>query len=157
MEKLCFPPLFTPGFHDVLDYDLKVLCVDRFPSSTRRGMLYCNYVQLTSQIRSINSQFKCFLELWVDGSFTTEKPEPDDIDLLLVADYHALNTVPPMFQSQLELLVDRDYIKQNYSIDLLLLYKNNPSSNYENDRMYWRGCFGYDRNEHPKGLARVTL
>ncbi|MEO3990869.1 DUF6932 family protein [Pseudocitrobacter cyperus] len=157
MEKLCFPPLLPPGFHDLDDSSIKRLCVDQFPESTRRGMLYYNYTQLISNIRSLQQQFKCFIELWIDGSFTTEKPEPDDIDILLVIDHALLDKVPVMFQPQIEKLLDRPFIKHNYNIDLLLLYKNHAGCDYENDRMYWRGVFCHDREDTPKGIARLSL
>jgi len=90
--------------------------------------------------------------VWVDGSFTTEKPEPDDIDMLLVIDYDQLNLVPPMFQPQVERLLDRPYIKHNYIIDLLLL-----RNGQDEDRMHWRGVFGHDREDTPKGIARIPV
>jgi hypothetical protein len=152
MEKPCFPPLLSSGFHDFDDEMLRTLCVDAFPDSERRGMLYCNYIQLMNDIRSINRQFKCFVEVWVDGSFTTEKPEPDDIDMLLVIDYERLNLVPVMFQPQIESLLDRPFIKHNYKIDLLLL-----GNGRDEDRMHWRGVFGYDREDTPKGIVRISL
>lgn len=157
MEKLCFPPLLPPGFHDFDDDKVKLICVDAFPQSVRRSMLYCNYTQLMADLRSINNQFHCFLEIWVDGSFTTEKPEPDDIDMLLVIDYLLLNTIPAMFYPQIEKILNRAYIKHNYHIDLLLLYKNHPTSDYDEDRMHWRGVFCHDREDTPKGVARLSL
>lgn len=152
MVKLCFPPLLSPGFHDLDDAQVKSLCVDAFPESVRRSMLYCNYIQLVSDIRNINKQFNCFIEVWVDGSFTTEKPEPDDIDILLVIDSNRLNLVPVMFQPQIEKFLNRQYIKHNYKIDLLLL----EHGKYE-DRMHWRGVFGHDREDTPKGIVRISL
>ena len=157
MEKLCFPPLLSPGFHDIDDDQVKAICVDAFPVSVRRSMLYCNYIQLMVDLRSITSQFHCFLEVWIDGSFTTEKPEPDDIDILLVIDFLLLNAVPPMFFPQIEKILNRSYIKHNYQIDLLLLYKNHPTNSYEEDRMHWRGVFCHDREDRPKGIARISL
>lgn len=75
MQKLCFPPLLTAGFHDFDDDGLKRLCVDSLPKSLRRNDLYCKYIQYMKFIRDINLQIKCFSEVWIDGSFTTEKPE----------------------------------------------------------------------------------
>ncbi|HIE9582716.1 TPA: DUF6932 family protein [Klebsiella variicola subsp. variicola] len=152
MVKLCFPPLLSPGFHDLDDAQVKSLCVDAFPESVRRSMLYCNYIQLVSDIRNINKQFNCFIEVWVDGSFTTEKPEPDDIDILLVIDSYRLNLVPVMFQPQIEKFLNRQYIKHNYKIDLLLLEHGK-----DEDRMHWRGVFGHDREDTPKGIVRISL
>lgn len=152
MVKLCFPPLLSPGFHDLDDAQVKSLCVDAFPESVRRSMLYCNYIQLVSDIRNINKQFNCFIEVWVDGSFTTEKTEPDDIDILLVIDSNRLNLVPVMFQPQIEKFLNRQYIKHNYKIDLLLLEHGK-----DEDRMHWRGVFGHDREDTPKGIVRISL
>ncbi|WP_285282517.1 DUF6932 family protein, partial [Klebsiella pneumoniae] len=113
---------------------------------------HCNYIQLVSDIRNINKQFNCFIEVWVDGSFTTEKPEPDDIDILLVIDSNRLNLVPVMFQPQIEKFLNRQYIKHNYKIDLLLLEHGK-----DEDRMHWRGVFGHDREDTPKGIVRISL
>ena len=152
MDKLCFPPLLYPGFHAFDDESLRLLCVDAFPNSERRDMLYYNYMHLMADIRSINKQFKCFVEVWIDGSFTTEKPEPDDIDMLLVIDDDKLNLVPIMFQPQVDKLLNRKFIQHNYKIDLLLLY-----SGRDEDRMHWRGVFGHDREDTPKGIVRISL
>lgn len=121
MQKLCFPPLLTAGFHDFDDDGLKRLCVDSLPKSLRRNDLYCKYIQYMKFIRDINLQIKCFSEVWIDGSFSTEKPEPDDIDLLLVLDYQALNQLPSTLHGQVGAMLDRQYVKQNFDIDVLLL------------------------------------
>ena len=94
MEKPSFPPLLTAGFHDMDSDGIKSLCVDTFPKSVRRSMLYCNFIQLIEQFKLVNQQCLCFSEVWIDGSFTTEKPEPDDIDILVVVDYLALTSLP---------------------------------------------------------------
>lgn len=157
MQKLCFPPLLTAGFHDFDDDGLKRLCVDSLPKSLRRNDLCCKYIQYMKFIRDINLQIKCFSEVWIDGSFSTEKPEPDDIDLLLVLDYQALNQLPSTLHGQVGAMLDRQYVKQNFDIDVLLLAENHPQVNYSERRSYWRGWFGFDRKENPKGLVRIML
>ncbi|WP_367168950.1 DUF6932 family protein [Escherichia coli] len=159
MDKINYPPLFEPGFHDMDEAGLKSYCVDCFPSSSRRGMLYCNFIQLLESIRELSAQYGCFTEIWVDGSYTTSKPEPDDIDILLVCNYSNINSIPVMLRGRVDNLLDRNYIKQNYKIDVLLLMKNldDPNYDYEYWRSYWRGWFGFDRSENPKGLVRIFL
>lgn len=157
MEKPCFPPLLPAGFHDLDDNEIKHLLVDAFPKSVRRSMLYCNYIQFLEQLKLINKQVLCFSEVWIDGSYTTEKPEPDDIDILLVVDFNALNSLPDALAPNVNALLNRDYIKLNYHIDVLLLPENHPNFDYQERRSYWRGWFGFDRKEIPKGLVRVML
>lgn len=157
MDKVCFPPLLPAGFHDLNDVGLKDLCVNSFPGSVRRSKLYCNFIQLMILLREFNLQFKCFSEIWVDGSYTTHKPEPDDIDILLVIDYSALLQIPDEQLKAVSPLLNRDFVKTNYNIDLLLLPENHPDVDYSERRSYWRGWFGFDRRETPKGLVRFAL
>ncbi len=157
MDKPCFPPLLPAGFHDLDDNDIKSKFVEAFPESVRRSMLYCNYIQLLEQFRQINKQCECFSEIWIDGSFTTEKPEPDDIDILLVVDYLALNRLPETLKPLVGSLLNRGFVKINFNIDVLVLPENHPEIDYDERRSYWRGWFGFDRKEKPKGLVRVML
>lgn len=159
MEKISYPPLFEPGFHDMDEEALRHACVECFPESSRRNMLYCNFIQVLESIREFARQHGCFSEIWIDGSYTTHKPEPDDIDILLVCDWQNVNSVPVMLRNEIDKLLDRNYIKHNYKIDVLLLMKNvdDPSYDYDYWRSYWRGWFGFDRKESPKGLVRMFL
>ncbi|MCU6666123.1 DUF6932 family protein [Silvania hatchlandensis] len=157
MDKPCFPPLLPAGFHDLDNISIKSIFVDAFPESVRRSMLHCNYIQLLGQFELVNQQCRCFSEIWIDGSFTTEKPEPDDIDILVVVDFLALNSLPQTLMPLVNTLLNRDYVKLNFDIDVLLLPENHPDINYIDKRSYWRGWFGFDRKENPKGLVRVML
>ncbi|EOJ2772337.1 hypothetical protein ACM2MW_003716, partial [Klebsiella pneumoniae] len=114
-------------------------------------------IQLITQFRDLNQAYNIVSEIWVDGSFTTEKVEPDDIDILIVLDYAMLNAVPQQMHQTVGLLLNRDFVKQNYNIDLLPLAQNHPNVDYEERRSYWRGWFGFDRQENPKGLVRISL
>ncbi|TKJ94567.1 DUF6932 family protein [Erwinia persicina] len=157
MDKICFPPLLPAGFHDLDDTELEALCVNSFPASARRSRLHCNFIQLVALLREINLQFKCFGEIWVDGSYTTQKPEPYDIDILLVIDYAALMKIPEEQLKTVSPLLNRSFVKANYDIDVLLLPENHPDVDYSERRSYWRGWFGFDRRENPKGLVRFAL
>lgn len=57
--------------------ETRALCVDGFPTSPNRGQLFQELETLIAFLRSLN--FPC--ELWIDGSFTCNKEEPDGIDL----------------------------------------------------------------------------
>lgn len=157
MFKACFPPLLAPGFHDLDDDTIRSLCVDAFPNSVRRGMLHCKYIQIVDQFRIINKQYRCFSEIWIDGSFTTEKPEPDDIDILIVYDFLTFSALPDALMQIVSPLLNREYVKLSFNIDILLLAENHPKIDYSDMRSYWRGWFGFDRKENPKGLVRVIL
>ena len=155
MDKASYPPLLDSGFHTMNCEEIKELCVNTFPESKRRGMLYNNFQELLLGFNRINAIIHCISEIWVDGSFTTEKPEPDDIDILVVLDPLLLNQFPEEYHGAISQLLDRKFVKLNYNIDVLPLHKN--TTDYDSMRSYWRGWFGFDRKESPKGLIRIYL
>jgi hypothetical protein len=74
-----FPPLLEPGLHDMSAGDLKTLVVDKFPLSKRRAQLWENLIVVVSRLRALNLPCK----IWIDGSFLTEKIDPDDVDFVV--------------------------------------------------------------------------
>ncbi len=77
--KAEFPPLLQPGFHTFTLQELQVLCVDAFPLSRTRPLIMVEFEKLVRTLHE--SGFRC--EIWADGSFLTEKIDPDDIDLVV--------------------------------------------------------------------------
>jgi hypothetical protein len=81
LTKPEFPPLLQPGFHAMSVDELRALTVDdkRFPGSTTRCVLMgrLEHVIQVLTVQRIDG------ELWIDGSFLTEKSDPEDIDVSL--------------------------------------------------------------------------
>lgn len=50
-----------------------------------------------------------------------------------------------------ELFIDQKTTKLRYECDAYFILDN------INDKSYWRGLFGFDRNEKPKGIARIMV
>jgi len=90
--------------------------------------------------------------VWLDGSFSTEKIDPNDVDLVVFADPVEINKLPPSLQTYLRGLFDRATSKRQYGCDVLFA----PSSD-TTMRSYWRGWYGFDRLEQPKGIARLAV
>jgi hypothetical protein len=91
-------------------------------------------------------------EIWIDGSFTTNKTNPNDIDLVVFADGNSFNQLEIEKQQSLRRLFDRDETRRVFGLDVLFC----PSED-NNGRSYWRGWYGFDRNEKPKGIAKGHL
>ena len=91
-------------------------------------------------------------EVWLDGSFCTEKVNPNDIDLVVFADPTELNGLDPATQSHLSGLLDRANARRQFGCDVLF-----AQSNDMNMRSYWRGWYGFDRSEQPKGIVCLTV
>ena len=71
--------------------ELRALTVQRFPSSTRRPLIFADLERLVNFLAAQ----KVVCELWVDGSFLTEKEEPDDADLTFSAFASDLEALDP--------------------------------------------------------------
>jgi hypothetical protein len=79
-DKEEHPPLLPAGFHALDQQARQRICVDRFSDSvTRRRILQ----SLEGVITEINRQ-SIQGRIWIDGSFLTEKLNPDDADIALV-------------------------------------------------------------------------
>ena len=130
-----------PGIHDASFDDL----LDRFGQSAQR-------IALLQQL----SQYLVELQRWplsqvilVDGSFVTDAPEPNDIDLVLVLrdDYDLSQSVSP-FEYNLR---SRRRVQQTYGLDLFVV---RPQS-VDYDRFV--EFFSQVRNQpgQTKGIVRV--
>lgn len=82
--KFDHPPLLAPGRHFMTLSDVELLCVTPFQGSarSRRERLFYGLEELAQDILRVGLRCRAF----VDGSFLTVKPEPDDIDVLVSID-----------------------------------------------------------------------
>jgi hypothetical protein len=141
-----YKPLYAAGFHDISIDDLDNIFVIPFEENERRKYLTNRFRDYIEKFSELNLK----VEIWLDGSYSTMKPEPGDMDILIVFDAEEVNKLPLEKQPLLQELFDRELSKIRYSIDVLLLPSNN-----EDNRSYWRGWFGFSRTEQPKGIPRL--
>ena len=80
--KLSYPALLNnpPIFHELSFEDIKKLCLNRFSNNERRKILLNNLKNMVIDVLE-KENFSC--NIWIDGSFSTIKEEPDDIDLVI--------------------------------------------------------------------------
>ena len=76
-----FPPLLAKGFHPYTKTEVRALCVDPFPDSTIRRDAMAGLEAILERIKDVGVAGT----VWLDGSFTTEKHDPDDVDFVLIA------------------------------------------------------------------------
>ena len=131
---------------------LKALCDQRFPLSITRSRIMENLDKLIGLIQSNGMKG----EVWIDGSFLTEKLNPDDVDLVLVVkapDYLSMDDKARKFFEwfQKTPLYDQ-YRCDNYA---LLMDENRPDNDWR--LAYWIKQFGFSRTDVMKGLAVVKV
>jgi hypothetical protein len=143
-----YPALLEAGMHNMTLADLKCVFVDPFENLERRKRLLERFEAFINRLKEIQIN----MEVWIDGSFATQKENPGDIDLVVVCSQDDVNNLPNEKKLILnELFGDQKSTKLRYECDAYFII------NDMHDKSYWRGLFGFDRNETPKGIARIMV
>lgn len=143
-----YPPLFAPGFHDLEEGQLDELFIEPFPEQSVRKELVKNLRALLDVIKGTGIK----AEVWLDGSFASEKPNPADIDMVVYFDMDEVQAIDDKHQQAIWELADNNKSKLIYKCDLYFVPNNSPEH-----RSYWRGWFCFTRSEVPKGIARIFI
>ena len=111
-------PLFKPGFHEIDVDDLDKLFVEPFNDRTRRKELADKLKLFLNKLKEIDAHF----EIWIDGSFATEKIKPGDVDIAIIYEPQEINSLP---QNQIEFLdTDQNLLKIRYNLDVYYIPNN---------------------------------
>lgn len=156
MFKDEYPPLLAVGFHPMTIVELRKLCVDGFPTSKRRIQIMNGLEKVLLKIAATDLK----AEAWIDGSFLTEKVEPDDSDIVVRvtgADCDAANADQENIMNWLN---DED-LKPDYFCDSYCFVEYESTHTLcgvgEWERAYWIRQFGFSRKDELKGLALIEL
>lgn len=143
-----YKPILSPGLHDMTAQDLENHFLSSFSGSSTRVRLINGLKHYLAALKSIGVKF----EIWIDGSFATDKEDPNDIDLVVFGSHSEIDKLPDASKKQLAALFDRVNVKHATGCDVLFAVSEN-----EDVRSYWRGWYGFDRDENPKGIARIEV
>ena len=140
--------------------DLHSVCVgdQRFHLSKTRERLMRNLWTLCGCLISWGIEG----ELWVDGSFLTEKIDPPDTDVVLLLPEGVVQSATPDQIAILDWWSSQEQKpKQLFQCDSYLFFRypiGHPMrQHYENRDAYWRHWYGTSRAGVKKGIPRVQL
>ena len=94
------------------------------------------------------------VSMWVDGSFTRKKDQPDDIDLVVDVSAMPVEDLGPV----ITLWLAREQIKQDYRVDFWFKHpcvKNDLSEFFCYTGLKAAAELGLD-TKHPKGILRIA-
>lgn len=151
MTKQDYSPLWPPGRHKVTLDQFRVTAIERFPFDVRRQELYLKLEAWVHRLRELGVKGV----VWIDGSITTEKSAPSDIDCILWNP----KTVEPLsadVEAALAPLVDKANVDKEFSLDF---YLEGPWSGDRFTReAYWSGVFGFCHDRvTAKGFVEIAL
>lgn len=91
--------LLEKGTHELTLDEVHTLCVAAFePHNRRREALFVQFTDFLIYFKSLGFNP---VEIWIDGSYLTDKLETGDIDLLISVHMGEINLLPRSVQDQL--------------------------------------------------------
>lgn len=154
--KIDFPALLPLGFHFMTIEQLRQLCVHRFPHSTTRLPIMNGLEAIAAELNKSGLN----LEVWVNGSFLTEKLNPEDSDIAVRFRGDEFEQATPEQRAILEWAANTDLVTSHMCDCYPFPEWPEGHQLYAHGqwrRAYWLKQFGFDRSETPKGLAVLKL
>jgi hypothetical protein len=152
-----FPPLLDFGFHPMTIQELHQLAVAPFSKSNTRADLWTNFLWLISELQAAGLKGR----IWVDGSFVTEKIDPDDIDMIFEGSYDFLQALQPSASKLVQILSNQQF-KLDKKLHTFVIYSapmghvRYPQAKALQDT--WIRNWGYSlKNRTPKGIVTVSV
>lgn len=126
--------------------------VTAFSTSQTRKLLYNAFNEILTEISST------FIptEIWVDGSYATSKTNPNDIDFVMflsLDDFIQYSNSPVVHALRTRYSGKLDfYLALSINSDTKSKLDEVNFNKAVNRRNYWKGQFGFDRQDQPKGI-----
>ena len=133
--------------------------VNAFDEESIRQELYENYNQYMKDLRGLITQD--FFQL-IDGSYTSTKKKPKDIDLVTVLDYRDYEENKAILEKGFTSLSAR----KKYKVDAYILvnYPENHKKHAftKSDLLYWKNLFGKTKvnrakKQYEKGIIQLNF
>lgn len=147
-----FPPIFPPGFSEITVDALESLFVGPgFDNPLRR--------RLTDQLRAFVMELArlgVHGDIWIDGSYTTKKPCPRDVDVVLSMTPVALQALANEHRKQLGYYGAEDgraYVRRKWQVDFYVI----DASNRQRRSDWQRFLSNNPDQSNRKGIPVVRL
>lgn len=154
VDKPEFAPLLPPGRHPMTVEDLRRLCVDPFETSAERPGLYDAVRGLLAHLGNLVG----VCEVWVDGSFVTAKPEPDDVDLTVVIEGEVLDALGPEIDAALDGFMNKQFHPKLHIFHVVKQPLGHPDYPVLQDALgSWAQWWCVARGGWVKGMAIIRI
>jgi hypothetical protein len=150
-----FPSLFPLGFHPLSLEEVARVCVDLFPLSGTRATLMHGLEQFVQHL--VAAGVVC--DVWIDGSFLTEKIDPADVDVIVRCDHTIYDAGTTEQRDALDWVIENQKVTLRCDSYALFNYTAGHPLHTEGEwwYSYWLVKWGFNRVEDPKGIAVISL
>jgi hypothetical protein len=149
--KADHPPLLAQGFQDVRLDELKRTFLFPFPGSTTRSNILRKFKHWIKGVKRLNVH----CEIWIDGSFATQKVDPQDIDVVIFIRNADIRRLSADKKAKLLILTNERLTTEQKKKCICDSYLGFPED--IRDREGWEKIFGQTRAEMPKGIFRIFI
>jgi hypothetical protein len=126
--------VLPPNIHTITGAEFKEVFLDNMPSSSTRSEIYAGMIRLINRL----IVYDVIKKIWLDGSFVTDKQNPDDIEICFFLDAVAFSALPDSVRSDIwKLLGDAERCYRNYLCDIkrIRVYADNDERNNLEDKL----------------------
>lgn len=152
MPKPAYRPLFPANtFADLELATLDQVLVAEVDTPQRRRLIS----QLRLFVAYLQRLGLSSFELWINGSFTTRKPNPMDIDVVCFVSRMQLYQLTDEALAELTRLGSeegRPYVREKWNIDLYFAKHDSIG-----ERNSWKAKFSKDEYGEAKGIGRIKI
>lgn len=153
-EKIEYPALFEPGNFRSALVGIRRACVDPFPDSVRRPIIFSALCVLHQTLSS--NGLVC--RIHIDGSFTTRKPEPDDVDVVCEFGFEDIEMITDAQVQILQWVCEGQKVLDE--LCHLFGFVTYPYGHVLHEeggkaKAYWLGWFSHSRKGEVKGLPFI--
>jgi len=124
-------------------------------SQTRKD-IFLGYKEYCKDLLPLNVATK----QWVNGSYTTNKKDPNDIDLVTHLDALKANN-KAIYEQLVHLIVNKSDVVNKYKCHVFGIAVYPPDHELYRETLkwktYWMECFGQDRQKRLKGIIEFDL
>jgi len=149
------PPLMRAGRHVVTISALRERCVNAFSGSSTRQAVFAGVVDVVTKL----TKAKITGELWIDGSFLTEKSDAKDADIVLRIQGDFYDSATDEQQAAVDWLNSNLHDSHLCDTYLLIEWPNEHEQYWAGHCMYcyWMKQWGFSRQNELKGIAVIEL
>lgn len=150
-----FSPLLTVGRHVMTIEELRSLCISGYPLSKTRATIMLGLEAVIDRLRADG----VLGEVWVNGSFMTQKIDAADVDIVLRVEASIYDNGTPDQQAAVDWM--NSNLKTDYLCDSYVFFEWPESHpNYwlgEYSFAFWMRQWGFSRSGQMKGIAVIDL
>ncbi|HLF71492.1 MAG TPA: hypothetical protein VI759_05005 [Dehalococcoidia bacterium] len=135
--------------------ELRETCVDAFPRSATRPAIMEGLEQVIAEL--VDKRVRG--DLWIDGSFVTQKVDPSDVDVVLRVSGEFYESASPDQRAVVDMMTPA--LKATHNCDAYV-FPNWPNGHEkywvaETWYGYWMRQWGFNRDGVLKGMAEIQL